>query len=50
MNNYNGVLEPNYIAVWKTTREGWYYSRSYECYINENDYLRDDIAKDNVCP
>ena len=46
MNGNNGDFDPNYIAVWKTTKEGWYFSRSYDCYLKAVD-LSDSVDSEN---
>jgi len=37
-NDYNGEGGPNYIAVWPTTKSGWYYSRTYDCFVQDSGF------------
>jgi hypothetical protein len=51
MNDNNGDMDPNYITVWDSNVSGWYYSRTYDCFI-ETSKLVSSIksANSTACP
>lgn len=54
MNGYNGDDDPNYISMWPSNVDGWYYSRTYDCFIESSKVLlkTDDASPPAVseCP